>query len=184
MELEYTIKLLAKTVDEVDEKLTIANTKLDSNDEAISQARELLATIDRKLELLPLVLASKIEPLIEKRTGEAFEDIRVTLDELRNKLYAIKKDVRFVREGTGSHSLPSRDQLAQWDKDNKEREDEKEGLVKVTKGKFSMVLPMTEGTLRVVKYIAVILGILLGTGATAGGIWALVDRIKHAVGGG
>lgn len=178
LELEYAVKLLAKTLDEVDEKAASAITKLDAHHETVNDLKEALATVDKKLELLPLVLAAKIEPLIEKRTHESYEDLRTTLDEMRNKLWAIRKQQKDT--ATGSHLLPTAEQLAQWEGKKKEEDDG----ISVRKGKFRMDLPISEGSLRILKWVGIIILALAGVGGASGGIWALVDRLKHLGGGG
>lgn len=175
MELVYASKLLAKTIDEVDEKLAGAIDKIESQQESLAHAKELIGNVDKKLELLPLVLAEKLESLVERRTSEAFEDLRTTLNELRNKLYSIKKQ---IKDATGSHDLPTKAELAKWD------EEKKEDGIEVVKGGFRMRLPFSEGTWKVIKVIGIIIGFVAGGGAVTGGIWALIDRVKHALTGG
>lgn len=165
MELVYANKVLAKTIEAGDER----------NAKALEKIEDLLNDIDKKLEVLPLVLASKLEPFIEKRTTMAFEDMRVTLDELRNKLWAVSGTVKKIRENTGTHSLPSREQFALQEKD-------REG-VSIKKGKWRLEMPLSEETLKAFKWVGIILLALATGGAATGGIWALVERIKHALGG-
>lgn len=169
MELVYASKLLAKTIDEVDEKISHALEKIDAQQTALSNYRDLISTVDKKLELLPLVLAGKLEALIEKRTGEAFEDIRTSLDELRNKLWAIKKQ---IKDQTGSFPTP-----------RPESQQDKEDGVSVRRGKFRMDLPISEGTLKVLKVVGIVLFAIAGIGGAGGGIWALIDRIRHVLSG-
>jgi len=184
MELIYANKLLAKTLDEVDEKVSIAITKLETLNTAETQTQNLVASIDRKLELLPLVIAGKLETLIDKRTSETFEDLRTTLDEMRNKLWAIKKDVKQVRDGgTGSHQAPTPAMIAQWEK-VKEADKDKDDSISIRKGKFKMDLPISEGTLNTLKLVAkILIGAALAV-ATDGGIWSVIERLKHVFSGG
>ncbi len=167
LEIIYANKALGKIADEIDEKAAAALKYLDNQQLSLASLRESILLLDKKLEVLPLVLADKLETLVEKRTAEAFEDLRTTLDEMRNKLWAIKHQ---IREATGSHKLV--------------KEEEKEEGISVRKGKFSMVLPFSEGTLRAIKVVGYVLAAILASAATGGGIWALVDRIKHALSGG
>jgi hypothetical protein len=171
MELVYASKLLAKTLDEVDEKAAILIAKVETLQAAENSLRELVSSVDKKLEILPLVIAGKLEDLVERRVTEAFEDLRVTLDEMRNKLWALKKDVKSVKDQTGSHILLPK------------KEEEKEDGVEIRKGGFRMNLPFSEGTWKVLKIVIYIVVAIAGTMATSGGIWALVDRLKHLPGG-
>lgn len=171
MELAYAVKLLAKTTEEVDKRVASVEKILDGQREAITQLKDLVTTVNQKLELLPLVLAGKLEDLIQKRSQEAYEDIRLTLDELRNKLYAIKRQ---IKDQTGAHQLHS----AEMDK--KEQE---EGI-SVHKGGFRLQLPFGDGWGKALKIALWVIGGIVGATAGAGGMWALVDRITHALRGG
>lgn len=183
MELVYANKLLAKTLDEVDEKVSIAITKVEAQIAAEAQTQKLISSVEQKLELLPLVIAGKLEGLIEKRTAEAFEDLRTSLDEMRNKLWAIRKDVKQVKDGgTGSHSVPTSAMMAQWEK-SRESEKEKEDNISIRKGRFKMDVPISEGSLKMMKLIGKILVGIAVSVATGGGIWSLIDRLKHLASG-
>lgn len=179
MDLIFASKLLAKTVDELSKDLAFVANRVESTHESLAQAKETLNTLDKKLELLPLVLAGKLEGLIEKRTEEKYQDIRVTLDELRNKLWSIKKDTKFVKDSTGTHQLPTREQLALQEK----QEEEKEGVT-VRKGKWLLQVPLSVETWKVFKIVIYIILAIATTTAAGGGIWAFVDKLKHAIHGG
>lgn len=164
MELTYAINLLAKTIDEVDEKVASAISKVEAQYQIVNN-------IDKKLELLPLVLAGKLEDLIEKRSREAYEDIRTTLDELRNKLYAIKKQ---IKDQTGSHQL-----LPALPPPEKEADG-----ISIRRGGLLMKVPWGDGWGKALKIALWVIGGIAGVGATSGGIWALIDRLRHSLGGG
>jgi len=174
MELVYASKLLAKTIDEVDEKLANAIDKIEGHQEQLAILKDLVSTVDKKLELLPLVLAGKLEDLVDKRARQAFEDIRTTLDELRNKLYAIRKEQKQIREQTGQHLLPPKNAVEKPDDE----------VLSVRKGKFRFDLPWDEKTNKVIRTIIYALLSVAGVGTATGGIWALVDRLKHLFHGG
>lgn len=179
MDLTYASKLLAKTVDEVSKDISQLATRVDATHESLANAKELLNTLDKKLELLPLVLAGKLEGLIEKRTEEKYDDIRLTLDELRNKLWAVSGTVKRIKENTGTHPLPTREQIALAEKN----EEEKEGVT-VRKGKWLLQMPLSEETWKVFRAILYTIFAIATVTATGGGIWALIDKLKHAFHGG
>jgi hypothetical protein len=167
MELVYAIKLLAKTTEEVDKKLASVDGQMDDLRTSLQAVKDVVSAVDNNLKVLPLVLAKSLEDLIQKRSQEAYEDIRLTLDELRNKLYAIKKQ---IKDQTGSHQLPP-------------PEKEVDGI-SIRKGGLLMKLPWGDGWGKALKIALWVIGGIAGVGATSGGIWALVDRLKHLFGGG
>jgi type II secretory pathway component PulJ len=167
MELVYAVKLLAKTTEDVDKELAAVGERVDDLRVSLQSVKDVVTDIDNKLAVLPLVLAKSLEDLIQKRSQEAYEDIRLTLDELRNKLYAIKKQ---IKDQTGAHQLPP-------------PEKESDGI-SVRKGGLLVKLPWGDGWGKALKIALWIIGGIAGIGATSGGIWALVDRLKHLLGGG
>lgn len=174
-ELVLASKLLAKTIDDVDEnvaRLVESNGKTSADLLShIRDMKETLNDINNKLEVLPLTLAGNLESLIAKRTKEAFEDVRTTLDELRNKMWAIKKQ---VSEQTGAHKLLSKEP---------EKEKDKDGL-SLQKDGFKLFLPLGEGAIKTLKIIGYGILTVVGLGGASGGIWVLVDRIRHLISGG
>lgn len=173
LELTYAIKLLAKTVEGVGEDLESVLERQGTIHADTQKLKDEVTEIAQKLELLPLVLAGKLEDLIAKRTDEAFEDVRQSLNEMRNKLWSIKKQ---IKEGTGSNPIPTPQQIEEWEK--KHKKEEEDGLT-IKQGKFKMNLPFSSGTLKTLKTLAVVLGSLFGLLAGGGGVWALIDKIRH-----
>lgn len=167
MELVYAVKLLAKTTEDVDKELAAVGERVDELRVSLQAVKDVVTDVDNKLAVLPLVLAKSLEDLIQKRSQEAYEDIRLTLDELRNKLYAIKKQ---IKDQTGAHQLPP-------------PEKESDGI-SVRKGGLLVKLPWGDGWGKALKIALWVIGGIAGVGATSGGIWALVDRLTHWLRGG
>lgn len=103
LELIYAIKLLAKTAEDIGENVEKLLEGDNKRSEALQANREMLQSLTQELKTLPLVLAQKTDELIDKRVNDAFEEFRGNLNEIRNKLWALKKQ---VKDSTGSHQLP------------------------------------------------------------------------------